>query len=58
MENVRVVLAVWNILRHFGIFYGHMVSLCPFWYIFARFGILHQEKSGNPALYLFFLLLP
>jgi hypothetical protein len=19
------------------------------WYIFSRFGILHQEKSGNPA---------
>jgi hypothetical protein len=22
------------------------------WYIFPRFGILWQEKSGNPALYL------
>jgi hypothetical protein len=20
------------------------------WYIFTRFGILYQEKSGNPAL--------
>jgi hypothetical protein len=20
------------------------------WYIFSRFGMLHQEKSGNPAL--------
>jgi hypothetical protein len=26
----------------FGIFYGHLVY-------FSRFGILHQEKSGNPG---------
>jgi hypothetical protein len=30
----------WSILRPFGIFYGHLVY-------FSRFGILHQEKSGN-----------
>jgi hypothetical protein len=49
----------------FVIFYGHLVSLCPFglsyghlvflWpfhhsvYICFHFGTLHQEKSGNPA---------
>jgi hypothetical protein len=46
-----------------GIFYGHLeyftvlwYILWPFgnvvviWYIFPRFGILRQEKSGNPAL--------
>jgi hypothetical protein len=42
-----------------GIFYGHLeyftAILGPFgyaaatWYIFHRFGILRQEKSGNPA---------
>jgi hypothetical protein len=26
------------------IFYGHLVYFC-------RFGMLNQEKSGNPALY-------
>jgi hypothetical protein len=40
---------IWNILRPFGTFYGHFVM---HWYcgIFAPvFGILCQEKSGNPA---------
>jgi hypothetical protein len=27
--------------------------LWSFWYIFPRFGILYQEKSGNPAGSLF-----
>jgi hypothetical protein len=39
-----------------GIFYGHLVHCTVFcynlriviWYIFSRFGILNQEKSGNP----------
>jgi hypothetical protein len=26
-----------------------MVYFVVIWYIFSRFGILHQEKSGNPA---------
>jgi hypothetical protein len=36
------------ILLPFGIFYAHLVSLwtCG---IFFLFGILYQEKSGNPA---------
>jgi hypothetical protein len=34
--------AIWYILRHFGIFCGHLVY-------FPRFGILYHEKSGNPA---------
>jgi hypothetical protein len=29
-------MAIWNILWTFGIFYD-------------RFGIMHKEKSGNPA---------
>jgi hypothetical protein len=49
----------WIILWTFGIFFGHWVYLhivFPFgnvvvvWYIFPRFGILCQEKSGNPVL--------
>jgi hypothetical protein len=33
----------WSILRSFDVFYGHLVY-------FSRFGILYQEKSGNPGL--------
>jgi hypothetical protein len=46
-----------------GIFYGHfenypaiwyfcvhLVHFVAIWYIFPRFGILYQEKSGNPGL--------
>jgi hypothetical protein len=29
--------------------YGHLVYFVVSWYIFPRFGILYQEKSGNPA---------
>jgi hypothetical protein len=42
-------VAIWSILRPFGIFFCHSVYL---WYIFPRFGMLHQEKSGNPAWHL------
>jgi hypothetical protein len=40
---------IWNILRPFGIFYGHFGNVVIIWYIFHRFGVLCQEKSGNPA---------
>jgi hypothetical protein len=43
-------MAILNILWPFGIFYDHWV-LCVFiWYSFSGFGIMHQEKSGNPAV--------
>jgi hypothetical protein len=32
-----------------GIFCGHMVYLMVIWHIFSCFGMLHQERSGNPA---------
>jgi hypothetical protein len=35
-------MAIWSIFRPFGIFYGTLVY-------FSHFGMLPQEKSGNPA---------
>jgi hypothetical protein len=34
--------SVYVFCGHFGIFYGHLVH-------FSSFGVLHHEKSGNPA---------
>jgi hypothetical protein len=43
-------VVIWNIIRSSGIPilwpFGNVVVI---WYIFPRFGILCQEKSGNPA---------
>jgi hypothetical protein len=46
-------------LVKFNIFYGHLeyftdiwdilVQFVFIWYILSGFGIMHQEKSGNPA---------
>jgi hypothetical protein len=41
-------MAVWTVLRTLGIFCCHLVCLKVIWYIFSRFGMLYQEKSGNP----------
>jgi hypothetical protein len=38
-----------TLLRPFDGHYGHWVYFVVIWYIFPRVGILHQEKSGNPA---------
>jgi hypothetical protein len=38
---------IWSILRTF---YWHLVNFLIIWCIFPQFGILYQEKSGNPAL--------
>jgi hypothetical protein len=56
-------MSIWNILWPFGIFYGHLEYFMAIWNIlwpfgnfvvildiFPRFGILCQEKSGNPGL--------
>jgi hypothetical protein len=32
----------------FVMFDWHLVYFVVIWYIFSRFGILYQEKSGNP----------
>jgi hypothetical protein len=42
-------MTIWSILLPLEIFYGHLVYFVVIWYIFPRFGILYQEKSGNPA---------
>jgi hypothetical protein len=42
-------ITIWSILLLLEIFYGHLVYFVVIWYIFLRFGILHLEKSGNPA---------
>jgi hypothetical protein len=41
----------WYILCSLGVVYSHLVyfgNVVVLWYIFPRFGILCQEKSGNP----------
>jgi hypothetical protein len=40
-------MAIWSVLRSLGIFCGHLVYFMAIWYLF-RFGMLYQEKSGNP----------
>jgi hypothetical protein len=42
-------MAIWSIVRLLGIFCGHLVYFMVIWYIFPRFGMLYQEKSGNTA---------
>jgi hypothetical protein len=42
-------MAIWNILETFGIFYDHLGTFCVHLVHFYRFGIMYQEKSGNPA---------
>jgi hypothetical protein len=40
----------WFIVRSFVTFYGYLVYIfCGHLVYFSRFGILYQEKSGNPA---------
>jgi hypothetical protein len=39
-------MAIWNILQTFEIFYDHFVFFLS---IFSGFGIMYQEKSGNPV---------
>jgi hypothetical protein len=42
-------MSIWNILRTLGILYGDSVHVVFIWYIFSGFGIMYQEKSGNPG---------
>jgi hypothetical protein len=48
-ERCWYFTAIWSILRLFGIF-GNLFSICYGYLLyFSRFGMLHQEKSGNPV---------
>jgi hypothetical protein len=49
MENLVYFMTSWSILLLLEKFHGHLVYFVVIWYIFPRFGILYQEKSGNPA---------
>jgi hypothetical protein len=42
-------MTIWSILRPLEIFHVHLVYFVVIWYIFPCFGILYQEKSGNPG---------
>jgi hypothetical protein len=42
-------MAIWSILRPYGIFCCHLVYLKVIWYIFSRFWYVVPKKSGNPA---------
>jgi hypothetical protein len=61
MENVDLFYShllyfmdIWYILWTLGIFYGHLVY---FVVIYSHFGMLYQEKSGNPVFkYTFFVI--
>jgi hypothetical protein len=43
------ILAILVVLRQFGVFYLHWEYFVVIWYIFSHFGMLQQEKSGNPG---------
>jgi hypothetical protein len=47
-------IAIWNIFRTFWKFYGHLEQFLLIWYIFSGFGIMYQERSGNPVTDTFF----
>jgi hypothetical protein len=40
---------IWNISRTFGIFYDRLVHFVFILVHISGFGIVHQEKSGNPG---------
>jgi hypothetical protein len=51
MEKVGNFLAIWDILRPFGKFYGNLGNLPSGNLVYIpRFGILCQETSGSPGM--------
>jgi hypothetical protein len=45
-------MAIWSILPYLtaiGYTFWPFGIFMVIWYIFPRFGMLHQEKSGNPG---------
>jgi hypothetical protein len=49
MENLGIFYDHLVYFIAIGNIYGHLVYFVGLWYIFPRFGILDQEKSGNPG---------
>jgi hypothetical protein len=45
MEDVGIFMPIMSILRPFSIFCGFYVHLV----YFSRFGMLYEERSGNPG---------
>jgi hypothetical protein len=43
-------MAILVLVSPFVAFYLLLVYFVVIWYIFSHFGMLHQEKSGNPGL--------
>jgi hypothetical protein len=43
-------MAIWNILQNIWYILWPFGNLVTIWYIFLRFGLLCQEKSGNPGV--------
>jgi magnesium-transporting ATPase (P-type) len=44
-------MAIWSILQLFSIFLAiWYITYMVFWYIFSPYGMMYQEKSGNPGL--------
>jgi hypothetical protein len=41
-------MTIWSILRLFAKICGHLIQFLVIWSLFSRFGMVHQEKSGNP----------
>jgi hypothetical protein len=49
-KMLTYLMGIWNILRTPGMFYDYLVHFVFSWYIIPSFGIMYQEKSGNPGL--------
>jgi hypothetical protein len=49
MEDIYIFMDTRSNLRQFGIFYGRLVCSEVICSNFFRFGMLYQEKCGNPA---------
>jgi hypothetical protein len=50
-DHLLYFVVILNILWPFCIFYDRFLYFVVIWDICSRFGMLYQEKSGNPAMY-------
>jgi hypothetical protein len=47
--HLAYFVVIWYILWSFVIFCSHLLYFVNIWYNVSRFGMLYQEKSGNPG---------